>query len=384
MENEIRILMLEDTPDDAELNLRELRRNGIPHTARRVETENDFRQEIDSWSPDLILADYSLPSFDGLSALAIAREKRPEIPFIFVTGTMGEEIAIETLKKGATDYVLKQRLVRLSPSIERALRESGEQRRCREAEQALREETLGRLRALEELREKDQLLMHQSRQAAMGEAIDYIAHQWRQPLNSMALMVEALRDNFQNGRCSGAYMDNTLDQIMNLIMHMSQTINDFRNFSRPEREIKPFNLQETVSKTLSMVGDSFKAHNIKVNTEAEEELIVTGFPNEYSQVLLNILNNARDALLESNVSLPQIDIKLFREDSRAIATISNNGGAIPAEIMDRIFDPYFTTKEKSNGTGIGLYMSKSIIEKRMNGRITVCNTDEGAKFRIEV
>jgi len=384
MEKEIRILMLEDTPSDAELSLRELRRNSIPHTARRVETEDDFLREMESWSPDLILADYSLPSFDGLSALAIAREKRPEIPFIFVTGTMGEEIAIETLKNGATDYVLKHRLVRLAPSVERALRESGEQRRCREAELALREETLGRLRAMEELREKEQLLMHQSRQAAMGEAIDYIAHQWRQPLNSMSLIVEFLRYDFQNGRCSGAYMDKTVDQIMNLIMHMSQTIDDFRNFSRPEREITPFNLQETVSKTLIMVGDSFKAHNIAVDTEAEEELIVTGFPNEYSQVLLIILNNARDALLEGNVLLPRIEIKLFRENNRAVTTISNNGGVIPDEIIDRIFDPYFTTKEKSNGTGIGLYMSKSIIEKRMKGSISVRNTDEGAKFRIEV
>ena len=113
-------------------------------------------------------------------------------------------------------------------------------------------------------------------------------------------------------------------------------------------------------------------------------MIITGFPNEYSQVLLIILNNARDALLEGNVSLPRIEIKLFREDNRAVTTISNNGGVISDEIIDRIFDPYFTTKEKSNGTGIGLYMSKTIIEKRMKGRITVRNTDEGAKFRIEV
>ena len=139
MEQEIRILVLEDTPTDAELQLRELSRNGIAHTSKLVVTEEDFTREIESWSPDLILADYSLPSFDGLSALAIARERSPETPFIFVTGTMGEEIAIETLKNGATDYVLKQRLGRLVPAVRRALREAEDKIMRRRAEAALRE-----------------------------------------------------------------------------------------------------------------------------------------------------------------------------------------------------------------------------------------------------
>jgi signal transduction histidine kinase len=384
MDKEIRILVLEDTPTDAELQLRELQRNGIPHCARRVEIEEDFIREMETWSPDLILADYALPTFDGLSALALTRKRRPEIPFIFVTGTMGEEIAIETLKNGATDYVLKQRLGRLVPSVKRALREAEDQKKRREAEDALREETLERLRTLENLREKEQLLIHQSRQAAVGETIDHIAHQWRQPLNNLSLFMQLLKNTYHDGECSGEYMDETVDKIMHQIMHMSQTIEDFRNFSRPDQEAKPYNLQETVTRTLTLVGDGFKAHNIKVELNAEEDLIVTGYPNEYSQVLLNLLNNARDALTERKVSSPRVEISLFREGERTVATIADNAGGIPDGISEKIFDPYFSTKDAAKGTGIGLYIAKTIIEKRMKGRISVRNTGEGAEFRIEV
>ena len=165
---------------------------------------------------------------------------------------------------------------------------------------------------------------------------------------------------------------------------MSQTIDDFRNFLRPDREIKQFNLKEAVKKTLLLVGDSFKSQNIKIDTEAQEDLIVTGYQNEYCQVLLNILNNAMDTLIERKIVSPRIEINLFREGHRHVATISDNAGGIPDAIIDRIFEPYFTTKDADKGTGIGLYMSKTIIENRMNGKISVRNTDRGAEFRIEV
>ena len=128
----------------------------------------------------------------------------------------------------------------------------------------------------------------------------------------------------------------------------------------------------------------FKVQEITVVTEAEENLHATGYPNEYSQVLLNLLNNARDALSERKVASPRIEISLFSEGEKAVATISDNAGGIPDEILDRVFDPYFTTKDPARGTGIGLYISKTIIEKRMNGRISVRNTGKGAQFRIDV
>jgi signal transduction histidine kinase len=174
-----------------------------------------------------------------------------------------------------------------------------------------------------------------------------------------------------------------VNQLMRLIQHMSQTIDDFRNFFRPDREMRPFNLKERVCKTLVLVKDSFRMNNINVAMEAEEDLLITGYPNEYSQVLLIILNNATDALTACNVASPRIKINLFKEGIRTVTSISDNAGGIPLAIIDRIFEPYFTTKDEK-GTGIGLYMSRAIIAKHFNGKISVRNTGQGAEFRIEV
>jgi PAS domain S-box-containing protein len=275
-------------------------------------------------------------------------------------------------------------LLQLAADISFALDNLDREARRKEAERALQKEIVERLQALEALHEKDQLFMQQSRQAAMGEMINNIAHQWRQPLNVIAITIQDLMVTYEEGECSDEYVDNTVKQIMNQVLHMSQTIDDFRNFLKPDQEIKQFNLREAVKKTLVLVGDSFKSQNIAIDTEVQEDLIVTGYQNEYCQALLNILNNARDVLTERKIVSPRIQINLFREGFRNVTTISDNADGIPDAIIDRIFEPYFTCKDADKGTGIGLHISKTIIEKRMNGTISVRNTDRGAEFRIEV
>lgn len=384
MENECRILVLEDTPADAELHLRELLSNGIVHSARRVETEQEFIHELESWSPDLILADYSLPSFDGLSALAIARERLPEVPFIFVSGTMGEEIAIETLKKGATDYVLKDRLGRLVPSVKRALRDADEQKRRKDAEEALRQETIERLRTLEELHEKDQLLLQQSRFAAMGEMLGNISHQWRQPLNVLGLTIQQLLLIYDVGEFTREFLEKNVNSSMDLIQHMSRTINDFRSFFRPDKEKVEFKLSEAIMNVLTLIDANFKFQRITIDVNARDDMVIFGYRNEFAQALLNILNNARDALTERKTDKPRVKITLCGENGRSVITIADNAGGIADEITERIFDPFFTTKGAQGGTGVGLFMAKTIIEKNMGGRLSVRNNCDGAEFRIEL
>jgi two-component system C4-dicarboxylate transport sensor histidine kinase DctB len=256
--------------------------------------------------------------------------------------------------------------------LEEALREAHDEQERQVAERTA------------ELREKDQLLLHQSRQAALGEMINNIAHQWRQPLNALGLIIQSLSMEFETGTFNGESLENMERKAMDIIYHMSQTIEDFRNYFKPDKEIVLFSVARAVSRTVSLVGDSLRNHHIEIEVNALDEPFINGFPNEFSQVLLNMLINARDALLERRVSDPKVIITIRSEDGKAVVIITDNAGGIPEHIMDRIFDPYFSTKGPDKGTGVGLFMSKGIIEKNMGGRITVRNTGDGAEFRIEV
>ncbi len=233
-------------------------------------------------------------------------------------------------------------------------------------------------------REKDSLLVQQSRQAAMGEMIGNIAHQWRQPLNAISLLVQDLSLCCENGALSNEYLNSSVASVVELVMHMSQTIEDFRDFFRPDREKVPFVLREVVGKSLSLVEGSLREHGISVDLAEREELMAVGYPNQFAQVIINIVNNARDVFVERGTSEPNVRIELLQEENRPVVIIRDNAGGIPDEIIHRIFEPYFTTKETGKGTGIGLSMCRTIMEQNMGGRISVRNGDEGAVFRLEL
>ena len=235
--------------------------------------------------------------------------------------------------------------------------------------------------AVKELRRKDQSLIQQSRLAAMGEMINNIAHQWRQPLNLIGLIVQGLPECKD---LSQEELDHEVERIMNVIMYMSQTIDDFRFFFRQDKEKTRFSANQAVAKSTEFISPSLNDKGIKISIVEQSEVAVFGYSNEYAQVLLNILSNAKDVLVDKNVAEPRIDISICRADDRSVVTISDNGGGISGDIMPKIFDPYFTTKEKMQGTGIGLYMSKIIIEQNMGGSLTARNVEGGAAFIIEV
>ncbi|HEX9022494.1 MAG TPA: GAF domain-containing protein [Geobacteraceae bacterium] len=287
-----------------------------------------------------------------------------------------------------TDFFQEQLidlLQRMAVDISFALDNIDRNARHREAEQALREETMERLRVLETLREKDRLLLQQSRMAAMGEMISNIAHQWRQPLNSVGMIVQDLLLEYETGKFDKNYLEESVTRAMDSILHMSQTIDDFRNFFKPDKKMVRFKVRQVVVKTLSLVRESFNALGIQVDVNAQDDALINGYPNEYSQVILNILLNARDAFEERKKSQPWvITITLFTENDRAVVTIADNAGGIAEEIMGKIFEPYFTTKGPDKGTGVGLYMSSTIIRRSMHGDLTVRNIEDGAEFRIEV
>jgi len=234
-------------------------------------------------------------------------------------------------------------------------------------------------------RKKDQILIQQGRQAAMGEMIGNIAHQWRQPLNTLGLIVQELLMTYGQDEFYKESLEANVKKAMGLISHMSKTIEDFRNYFRPEKEKMPFSINEAVATTLSLIEPSFKNLDIDVEVIEKDVADFNGYANEYSQVLLNILLNSKDAFAESDtVRQRVIVITIFKENSRSVVTVADNAGGIPEEIIGKIFDPYFSTKGPDKGTGIGLFMAKTIIERNMGGRLTARNTADGAEFRIEV
>lgn len=235
--------------------------------------------------------------------------------------------------------------------------------------------------AVAELRQKDQALIQQNRLASMGEMINNIAHQWRQPLNLIGLIIQGLPhypDLTQEA------LDQEVDKIMNIILHMSQTIDDFRYFFHTGKTKSTFTANQAVAKAVTFITPSLHSKEIRISITEQRPVTIEGFSNEYSQVLLIVLSNAKDALVDRKVADPSISIEIEENNGRSLVTITDNGGGISDDVLPKIFDPYFTTKDKAQGTGIGLYMAKIIIEQHMGGSLTAHNVADGVAFRIEV
>ncbi len=233
-------------------------------------------------------------------------------------------------------------------------------------------------------REKDIILIQQNRQAALGEMLDHIAHQWKQPINTISLIVQDIGETYLQDELSKEYVFETVEKILDLIEHMAQTIEVFRDFYKAEKEKTEFRIKDSIDKALIFIEPALRFHAITVELEADPELSAIGYPKEFAQVLLNILTNARDACRGSGKAKPRVKINAFAEKNAAVVTITDNAGGIPEDIIGKVFDLYFTTKGTSGGTGIGLHMSKNIIEKNMGGTLSAANVHDGAQFRIEL
>jgi len=238
--------------------------------------------------------------------------------------------------------------------------------------------------SVKELRQKDHILIQQSRQAAMGEMIGNIAHQWRQPLTAVGAIVQSYEDAYEDGVLDMEYIEKHTDLIMDILTQMSRTIDDFRYFFRPNKIKSKFNIKNVLLKTMKFLESSFKFNNINLTLDLAEDCELEGFPNEYSQVILVILSNAKDALLEREIKDKKIDISLKKFKNKTVLRITDNAGGIKKDILPKVFDPYFTTKEQGKGTGVGLYMSKTIVETNMSGKFTCKNVAGGAEFKVVI
>ncbi len=238
--------------------------------------------------------------------------------------------------------------------------------------------------ALQKERHKDQMLIEQSKLASMGEMIEQIAHQWRQPLNNIGLINQDLYFKNLLGTLSADDFEKLRTQIDKNIEYMSDTIDDFRTYYDVKKVKETYYLDSAIDTILSIIEATLKHHKINISIDIIQKAVVHNVKNELFQVFLNIINNAKDALISSDNSNKMIFITSKSDSEYCYVTIEDNGGGIPDESITKIFDPYFTTKNSKEGTGIGLYMSKTIIEKNMSGTISAENVNDGARFTIKL
>ena len=231
-------------------------------------------------------------------------------------------------------------------------------------------------------RDKDKLMFQQAKLASLGEMLGNIAHQWRQPLmeiNSLFLPIEG--KIFLDMPLDKEEILETINKLNHITKYMSNTIDDFRDFFATDKEKIRFQLLEQINSTINIISGGLKTHNIKLDIIIQKNPEMIGYKNDYSQVLINIISNAKDVLIQRKIKNPYIKISIFEENENIVTTVEDNAGGIKVNPIEKIFDPFFTY-EKVGGSGIGLFMSKLIIEKNMSGKLSVKNSSEGAFFKI--
>ncbi len=233
-----------------------------------------------------------------------------------------------------------------------------------------------------QVRYQEQMTIRQSRQAQMGEMLSMIAHQWRQPLTAISATSSLIELKARTGNLDPEVVLKGVKSISSYAQHLSTTINDFRDFSKSNKELKETSYAELVKSVLRLIESTILDKNIQVYQSFDEQNKFVSYPNELKQVILNLIKNAEDVLLEKKIQNPLIRLVSYYTEDKYILEVSDNGGGIPEEIVGNIFDLYFSTKKEKNGTGLGLYMSRVIIEEHCGGELSVENIENGALFRI--
>ena len=239
--------------------------------------------------------------------------------------------------------------------------------------------------ALNEAHKREQqneiLLLQQSKMAAMGEMLDAVAHQWKQPLNALSMYTELINIDFKNGEIDQAYIEQFQKDVETQINHMTNTLGTFRSFFRPSKELQYFDLHSVIEDVLLLAKDELNKNTIEVGVEEKIKLKLYGSENEFKHLLLNIINNAKDAFIENDVKERIIIIRLLWDQKSIRMEIEDSAGGIPESVMENVFKAHFTTKEEGKGTGIGLYMSEQIAHKH-HAKLSVENREMGACFIV--
>jgi len=329
---------------------------------------------------DLIITSMKMPKMSGIELITKIREVSKDISILVVSTQT--DYFVDLIKLGIDGFILKpieiaQFTSIVSKVIEKIQNKAELYHYRTNLEQKVKEEIFKRTRS-------EKMLLQQSKLALMGEMMDAVAHQWKQPINIINMNVEMLQYDFEDELINQEYITEFQKDIFTQVLHMNHTLNEFRSFFRPDKVIVPFSIKTALESVLLLMKDEIMKYSIKINMDIEDDFLIEAIENEFKHVIINLINNAKDIFKHKKQSPNTINIQTKIEDNKKKIFILDNAGGIPENIIKNIFEANFTTKEKENGTGIGLYMSKMIVEK-YNGTISVLNdkkVETGALFII--
>lgn len=351
----------------------------------RVATNGkDAIEIVKNTAIDLILLDINMPNMDGFEVTKILKssEGTKDIPIIFLTASTDEDSIAKAYEIGGADYITKP--VKPKELLSRVAREIKLNTLINELEEMNQTLEQKIQIAIEENHKKEQLIASQAKTAILGNMIGVIAHQWKQPLSILSLTAQKLRLKQDMGKLESQDIEQTLKRFNEQISYMSHTIDDFRNYFKPSKVKLHFNPCSVINETFKLIESKLKYHSITYNILEHECLTIYGIENEFKQVILNLTNNAVDILVEKKVENPKIDISFEQDENFAIIKIIDNGGGVPNELLpNKLFESYISTKGEQ-GTGIGLHISKEIIENGFNGEIKAYNQNGGATFELKI
>jgi C4-dicarboxylate-specific signal transduction histidine kinase len=376
MENQSTILIIDDT--EANVNtLMDLLDEKYDILASLE--PKDGLELLDEEDVDLILLDIMMPDINGFEVCKIVKSnpKTTDIPVIFITSKTDEDAIEKAYEVGGVDYITKPFKAREVLSRVHTHLYISEQKH--NLEDKIKTEVEKNLK-------KEKQLIEQSKMANMGSMIGNIAHQWRQPLSAINAIASGIHLKSQMNKINKEELEDDMELIKQRIEYLSDNMNTFRNFLKEKKEKREVFLEDRINLALQIVGLSIKDNHIKLinNIDYSNKTKMTMVVGELDEVIINIINNAKDVLIDKKIQEPWIKIELETNLTDAIITIEDNGGGIPNNILPNIFDEYFTTKSDEKGTGLGLYMSKKIIEDSLKGKLEVTNTTNGAKFFIKL
>ncbi len=363
----LNILFVEDDPSFLNI-LKELLEKFFPTVETAMDGEEGLAKYKEANGFDIVITDITMPKMDGLTMSENIKIINPHQYILAVSAHSDADKLIKAIDIGIDSFLLKpvdsmvflDRLLRISKAINR--------------------------KAVEERsKELENLLVTQSKMASMGEMISITSHQLKQPLNAINILSSNIEDRVEElyGEPADEEIAKNIKLIFNQVTFMSSTIDTFSEFMKPSKSPTDFSLKKSISDVLSILSARLKSKRVDVSVDVDETISVFGYPKEFNQAILNIISNAADALSDKEGDRNIEIIATLAEENKVNLTIEDNAGGICNEVISRVFEPYITSKGDA-GTGLGLHITRKIIEEHFGGSVKVENTDKGAKFHIEL